>query len=165
MAEDQPDQTRIVIDVNDEPVWAGQFGEFLQLFERMYLATRDQAGLLQFMEYWDPSQLSSAPLAENLGNIWETLPSASSGRLRSYKDGRGLPLVRFSRRSPIELIIASVPIACMAAVIFSGGHVRMPGFEFRLPPLGTGIKSLRQALRPAGPREKPQLDSNIVRSE
>jgi hypothetical protein len=152
-----PAGIRIVIDAV-EPVLAGQLGEFLQLFERIYLGTRTEAVRLSPLLDIDDANLSQFPLWEHLEDeferIWEHLPLLADHHRPFHEHGEGLRLAKFSKNSPIELITVGLPIAFTAAAIFSGGQVRLPGLEFRLPPLGVGIAALRHALGLAGPREK-----------
>ena len=57
--------------------------------------------------------------------------------------------LRFRRipyASPIEITCICLASALTLAVILSGGKASFMGFRFSLPPLGTGIKSLRNAL-------------------
>jgi hypothetical protein len=53
---------------------------------------------------------------------------------------------RISYASPIEITCICLASALTLAVILSGGKASFMGFRFSLPPLGTGIKSLRNAL-------------------
>jgi len=53
---------------------------------------------------------------------------------------------RISYASPLEITCICLASALTLAVIVSGGRASFMGFRFSLPPLGTGIKSLRSAL-------------------
>jgi hypothetical protein len=53
---------------------------------------------------------------------------------------------RIAYSSPIEITCICLASALTLAVILSGGKVGFMGFRFTLPPLATGIKSLRDAL-------------------
>jgi hypothetical protein len=53
---------------------------------------------------------------------------------------------RISYSSPIEITCICLASALTLAGILSGGKAGFMGFRFTLPPLGTGIKSLRDAL-------------------
>jgi hypothetical protein len=65
------------------------------------------------------------------------------------------------RNSPLELILYGIPVALTAAVILSGGKVKITGIEFELPPIGKGVKHLRQALgREPGKQEKVDYDES-----
>src|SRR6266516_4933680 len=52
---------------------------------------------------------------------------------------------RISYSSPLEITCICLASALTLAVILSGGKAGFMGFRFTLPPLGTGIKSLRDA--------------------
>ena len=51
-----------------------------------------------------------------------------------------------TKGSPLTIVLAGSLVALVAAVIFSGGRIKTTLFEVELPPLGKGIKSLRDAL-------------------
>jgi hypothetical protein len=162
------DNIRIVIEAV-EPVLAGQLGEFLQLFESVFLETRMVSESLNLLGLADETNPPLPSLLHGLENefehIWLDLPSwAREHRFRGHHEG--LRLLRFSKNSPIELVTAGIPIGLAVAVIFSGGQVKLPGCEFRLPPLGVGIEALRQALgltRPRGEFPKGIVDRGVVR--
>ena len=48
--------------------------------------------------------------------------------------------------SSLDLVMCRIPIALTMAVIFSGGTVDIKLMNFTIPPLGTGIKSMRKAI-------------------
>ena len=50
--------------------------------------------------------------------------------------------------SPLTIKVTGYATALVVAVIFSGGQIKGSNFEVQLPPIGTGIQSLREALRP-----------------
>ena len=50
-----------------------------------------------------------------------------------------------SYSSPLVITCICLASALTLAVILSGGKAQFMGFRFTLPPLGTGIKSLREA--------------------
>jgi hypothetical protein len=53
---------------------------------------------------------------------------------------------RISYASPMEITCICMASALTLAVILSGGRASFMGFRFSLPPLDTGIRSLRSAL-------------------
>jgi hypothetical protein len=152
---------RMVIDA-DEPVFAGALGEFLQLLERAFVAVSMQGQTLPFQAIYQSVVYGDPRLRESLDDeferIWDELPiwaERTAHYVLSHDSPRnGLRLLTLSKNSPIEMIAVGLPFALTAAAIFSGGQVKLPGFEARLPPLGVGIKALRNALGLAGPRQK-----------
>ena len=59
-----------------------------------------------------------------------------------------LTIDRMTRESPLEIELIGLPLLLVLAVIFSGGKIQLAGMALKasLPPLGTGIKALREAL-------------------
>ena len=61
-----------------------------------------------------------------------------------------------SKASPLEFVCYGIVPALTAAAILSGGKIDLKFMKITLPPLGVGIRSLREALRlpPAKPPKK-----------
>jgi len=57
-----------------------------------------------------------------------------------------LEIIRLSKSSPMEIVFSGMNVALTAAIIFSGGEVELKGMKFKLPPMGVGVKSMREAL-------------------
>jgi hypothetical protein len=64
-----------------------------------------------------------------------------------------LILSDIKRDNPIELILAGIGYPLAAAVILSGGQFKFGPIVARLPPIGDGIKKLREALKPISAKE------------
>jgi hypothetical protein len=64
---------------------------------------------------------------------------------------------RISKSSPMEITCICLASALTLAVILSGGKASFVGFHFTLPPLGKGIKSLREAFRLSEPHRRRRL--------
>jgi hypothetical protein len=64
---------------------------------------------------------------------------------------------RVSRSSPLEITCICLASALTLAVIVSGGKASFAGFHFTLPPLGRGIKNLRDAFRLQEPTRRRRL--------
>src|SRR5689334_9288976 len=56
-----------------------------------------------------------------------------------------LQITRISRHSPMEIDLKGWAYVITAAVIISGGTIKVLGIELEVPPLGIGIKKLREA--------------------
>jgi len=72
-------------------------------------------------------------------------------------ESEDLRIARIVKTSPLEISFMCVVSALTLAVIFSGGKVELKNLKdlkFTLPPLGTGIKHLREALRLSVPDKK-----------
>jgi hypothetical protein len=165
-----PRRIQTVIDV-DAPVFAGELGSFLHLLEYVYVTvigdrlsrTLYESGVTQFFDSaaaGQPISDSSLEGAEQgLRRVWEQLPQIADEQCGfDWADSERIRLEKLSMNSPIELISVSLPIAFTVAAIFSGGQIKLPGFECRLPPLGVGIAYLREALdvRPSRKKLPPQ---------
>jgi|GEM_PF-1474889 len=57
-----------------------------------------------------------------------------------------LKINQIRRNSPLEIALYGCPFLIILGVIFSGGKISIPGLKAELPPFGTGLKSLREAL-------------------
>lgn len=60
-----------------------------------------------------------------------------------------LSVVSIMKQSPLEIVVWAIPAAVTMAVILSGGKIKYTqesGIEAELPPIGKGIKLLREAL-------------------
>lgn len=69
-------------------------------------------------------------------------------KLFYHNDGQyALRLAGISKSSPLEISAVCIVSALALAAIFSGGKIDLKGLKFHLPPLGVGIKSLREALK------------------
>jgi hypothetical protein len=55
--------------------------------------------------------------------------------------------------NPTELIVAGIGYPLAAAVILSGGQYKLGPLSVTLPPIGQGIKKLREALKPISANE------------
>jgi len=69
--------------------------------------------------------------------------------LFSKELGRNNLVVRkISFESPLEITVCGVIVLLAVAVIFSGGKYKLGPLKVSLPPIGVGIKKLREALSP-----------------
>jgi hypothetical protein len=62
-------------------------------------------------------------------------------------------IVDIKRENPIELIVEGIACVLAAAVILSGGQYKFGPIIATLPPLGEGLKKLREALQPISATE------------
>jgi hypothetical protein len=56
-----------------------------------------------------------------------------------------LMVLAISKHSPLEIVVTGITVALVVAVILSGGQIKLPGVQAKLPPLGKGIQELRKA--------------------
>jgi hypothetical protein len=55
-------------------------------------------------------------------------------------------IAEISLGSPLDLVMYGIPSACTLAAIISGGKINIGTVRIELPPIGVGIKALRDAL-------------------
>ncbi|MCT8504743.1 hypothetical protein [Chromohalobacter moromii] len=118
--------------------------------------------LIEFLWFFHKAYAGYAAAVEN-GQLYmmmnEDLESSGVRAIRSIEPDHFDALVFDSERerryefkiqsinknSPFEMVLVGMPIALTAAVILSGGKVKVKGVEFELPPIGKGILALRKA--------------------
>jgi len=74
------------------------------------------------------------------------------GRYRDHarleEDPKWLQIGAISKQSPFDVVMVGIPIALTAAAIFLGGRIKITSvFEAELPPLGEGLRAIRQAMQ------------------
>jgi len=58
-----------------------------------------------------------------------------------------LKIKSITKNSPFEIVACCAFSVLTIAVVFSGGEIKTDLFEVKLPPLGEGVKRIREALR------------------
>jgi hypothetical protein len=131
---------------SDEPLDAWELAQFLSLFRATY---SHALGI----------RASEEEIVQNPERYMEIfsqgLPKDESARFLAelFSTDHGpeeLRINRIVKSSPLEIAFIGVLSALTLAVIFNGGKVELKNLKdlkFTLPPLGTGIKSMRAALR------------------
>ena len=129
---------------SEGPLDAWELAHFLHLFRATYSHALS---------------IGAAPeeIAQNPGHFTEIFSKGLSlddaARFELFLTDHGdeeLRINRIVKTSPLEIAFIGVLTALTLAVIFSGGKVELKNLKdlkFTLPPLGSGIKSLREALR------------------
>lgn len=132
-----------------QPIVAHEFAHFLYLFRAAYARCVDLPMTPETaidnpdaVAHWFASTFkpNTAPL--RVANLFNT----------DLEDDE-LEISKLSKSSPLEMVIGGCMIALVAAVIVSGGTAQLLPPKFTLPPLGSGIKHLREAFRL--PKNKP----------
>lgn len=87
------------------------------------------------------SQLSSSSLAMSPSEIEQYI-------YKHLSKSEDLSLLNIKRHNPFEVVFSGISIALTAAIIVSGGKFKLGpgGINIEIPPLGDGIKRLRDAL-------------------
>jgi len=134
----------ITIEDQSESLSATEFADFLYFFRAANLALRDIVPSQDHNESRDPTTVELAEYRKSLGkNSIRELNSLFEPKtaLESFR------ITHIARKSPLELVIIGCPFLLTLAVIFSGGKLSVPGGTHAvLPPLGKGVKALREAL-------------------
>lgn len=130
----------------------GLLFEYLNLFSRVYsrYANAALAGQLQMAINESPKS-AGARAVKSVPVNFEQL-QAVEFTVDNEGQSNELLIEKLNKNSPLEMVLVGIPIALTAAVIFSGGTVkinRKEGFEFELPPIGEGLKKIREALEKA----------------
>jgi hypothetical protein len=123
---------------------------------------------------WNFSDEQWAVAEGGFQRLWDSLPKIASDYPKyttdhSFARGReSFRILRIRMGSPILLTVEGLSWVLVAAVIFSGGKIKIARvLQCQLPPLGVGIKALREALNPNRkniPRPRRMRDS-IKRSD
>lgn len=87
---------------------------------------------------------------------------------KKIPDGeRWLQISAIQKNSPLMLMMLCIPPALTAAVIFSGGSVKMTltSFDAKLAPFGVGLQAIRQAVRGGNTSLKHEAQKQIAPKE
>lgn len=126
------------------PISVYEFSHFLYLFRAAYAGAVDLMSKLH-----RPFFGTEGPEFERfLEMLRASLPAYDSRQivhLASKPVPEDLTLLEISRRNPLGLEFGGIPVALVAAVILSGGSLKLGPISVKLPPLGTGIAALRDA--------------------
>jgi hypothetical protein len=134
----------LVFEDSDEPLNARELAHYLYLLKAAYSRA---------LELNLPNVNEVQRRAEEFGSVFRLgLPEEDIERavdeLFWKDDGKlELQLSTISKSSPLKIGAKCVVAALTLAVILSGGEVEVFGMKFKLPPIGVGIKSLREAFQ------------------
>ena len=137
----------ITVAVEDKAssLWPTDLAEFLFLFRAANVAL---SRLLPSGTHNDVRE----PTHDEVEDLRGRLGAFSPNELDRFFDPATSPdlltIDRMTRESPMEIELVGLPLLLVLAVIFSGGEIQIAGVAVKaaLPPLGTGIKALREAL-------------------
>jgi len=126
------------------PISVWEFSNFLYLFRAAYAAASD---LLRQSEW--PLLATDGPELEGfLVALRHRLPTYGPREivhLASKPLPEELTILDLSRRNPVHIEFGGLATALVAAVILSGGSLKLGPIRAKLPPIGTGIAALREA--------------------
>ena len=150
----QLSEFQVVIETDGGAIDVEELTDFLYHFRAVYAAALelDLAHTEQF------NQASSEFVADQVrqkvhGMDWTTLSRLAHRDLGDNKLG----MINIQRENPLTIVFEGAVVALTAAVILSGGQFRFGPLNVKLPPLGTGIRSLRDAFgkKPLRAKKKP----------
>ncbi len=122
---------------------AADLAHFLFLFRGAYASCADTLKTVKAVDRIDDNFKKIAK--ETL----RALNASDIDQLFSRELGsKSLIVQRISFESPLEIALAGVPALLCIAVILSGGKFKWGNLHVLLPPIGVGIKNLREALTP-----------------
>lgn len=137
----------ILLTIKDESeaLNPAELAEFLYLFQGANVA------LGQVLPAGQRDKLEE-PTTQQINEVKLRIARFSPKQLDSIFDPKKsrdlLHIGRISRESPLEIVVLGCISLLTLAAIFSGGKVQitLTGIKAQLPPLGHGVKSLREAL-------------------
>lgn len=151
----------VVIETDGAPIDVEELTEFLYHFRAAYAAGVGAMGLPEsHSTEQEVNSFTEALRKEIHGIEWTKIAELAHADL----DEGQLGIVDIRRENPLTIVFAGAVVALTAAVILSGGKFQMGPLKVQLPPLGTGIKALREAFgRP--PRVPRKSQAKIPRSK
>ncbi|MBC2606319.1 hypothetical protein [Pelagicoccus albus] len=138
----------------DDDIPVSLLGSYLMHFRTVHKAVEL---LLEEKSEWNPTpeeyyQISERLRREHIVRAARPFPYPRYRYDPDWHDGYFekdiLKLVRINKNSPLEIVLCGAISAITIAVIFSGGTVEVgkTGIKAKLPPIGKGIKKLRDAI-------------------
>jgi hypothetical protein len=120
-----------------------ELGHFLFLFRGAYAIYTEQSNL-PTKDY-----AADCEFEKKLREKIKSLNASEIDNLFTNSLGKdALRVQKISFQSPLEIALAGVPLLLCVAVILSGGKFKWGNLNVTLPPIGVGIKNLREALSP-----------------
>ncbi len=151
----------VTIDTDGGPVSLIEFSEYLRFLRGCYVLALDQTKFEESYEedenYDGDLAIVTAPadvLAKSIAHNITSRQLAMSPRefelyiYRELNESEELSLLDIERNNPFAIVFAGVAIALTVAVIVSGGKFQLgpTGLKVEIPPLGDGLRRLRNAL-------------------
>ena len=125
-----------------------QLGDFLLLFRGAYAASMSSLSPLTIDEVTREREFTVALVQKHLRSL---RISRLNQLFESDLGDDTLTATTISRNGPLKITVSGLAVALAAAVMLSGGRFSALGIEVELPPIGVGIRSLREALSPTDP--------------
>jgi hypothetical protein len=128
---------------SEGPIDAAQFSHFLYLFTAAYTHS------LSILPSSNDITFDSEAMDVNFLRSKFTAISPLTVSNLFFKDmqGQNLQILALEKHSPLTATVKGALTALIAAAILSGGEVDLKNLKFSLPPIGVGIRSLRDALQ------------------
>ncbi len=150
-------------------------GDFPALDFQLVMATFRGRYAVALQKYggefrYDPVELNEEHIFEVSRSYVSWLP-VDAALEQGIRDGleyiapeNDLYISELRRINPIEILVLALAGPLAAAVILSGGKIEVGSLlRVQLPPIGTGVQKLREALRPTIPKKIE--DIRVVRKK
>jgi hypothetical protein len=141
------EEIHLTFEDNGQPLRYALFTEYVVLFEAVYYILKIEKSLSEE----DMSNLTISKFQDLLGRqknrrISDIVLPHGMDNL-SNPGENDLTLHSIWYQSPMEWVLTGISVALTGAVILSGGRIEIShtGFKAQLPPIGEGVKKLRQA--------------------
>ncbi len=122
-----------------------ELAEFLYLFPA---AGRALSRLVPKQDHYAERKPTSEELKKYKHELGRFSPDELDSFFAPETSPGFLQINQIRRNSPLDITLYGCPFLIILALIFSGGKIKisLQGLEAELPPLGKGLKSLREAL-------------------
>ena len=134
----QLSELSIVIETDGGAIDVEQLTDFFYHFRAAYSAA---IGIGALDANSDPENLAELVRQKAYGKDWQALAKLAHKDLRENMLG----IIDIRRQNPLTIVFEGVLVAVTVAVILSGGKLKIGPLKANLPPLGVGIRSLRDA--------------------
>jgi hypothetical protein len=142
---------------SESPLNAREYAHFLYLFRAAYVRCLD------FDVGPEQLQTEHAPFRDRFSGTFN--PNVAALQVATLfttdLEADELEFPRISKSSPLDFICYGIVPALIGAAILSGGKVDLKFMKVTLPPLGVGIRSLREAFRMPLIRSKKRKNKQI----
>jgi hypothetical protein len=141
-------EVQAAISTNEGPIPITEFVQFFDLFRTAYVAALECLESTGVAGDADLKE-TAIQLAQMTRDRWSNLDRTEQRRLTTRPLSLEPSILRIHRDNPIELVLLGVVVVLAAAVVLSGGtfEISLKSLKVKLPPLGTGIKKLREAFK------------------
>ena len=138
-----------VLNTESGPVSVKDFSYFLYHFRAVYVESLKLAKRYQIESFQNKKELLTFQRAveAKLAHLQNPMRLSKSA-LYPLDESEDLFFTEINRENPITIVFECIGVALTIAVIISGGKIEITkeGIKAELPPLGTGIYKLKEAI-------------------